>query len=258
MYLKVIACEIAVREICQAISRSSNVVDVEFLAQGLHDQPALGRTKVQERVDAVEEGKYDAILLGYALCGNILNGLAARHTPLVLPKAHDCITFFLGTKERYQQLNQDVAGAYYYTSGWIECARRRGNKAPFGSQQFLPTRAGMLNTHQDTYHQWVEKYGEDSARHLLEVMDRWTESYTHGILIDFDFTKPLHLREQVQHICEKRGWHFEEVEGDLRLLQHWVDGEWDPRQFLQVPPGHRVVPSYDEDVVRSEPAPAGA
>jgi hypothetical protein len=31
-----------------------------------------------------------------------------------------------------------------------------------------------------------------------------------------------------------------------------VDGPWD-EDFLQVPPGHRIVATYDEDIVGVEP-----
>ncbi len=102
------------------------------------------------------------------------------------------------------------------------------------------------------YAQWVQKYGEERARYLLEVMERCTNNYTHGVLIDFDFTQRLNLREQVQRICAQRGWQFEEVEGDLRLLQRWVDGEWNEDEFLIVRPGEKVVATYDERVVAVE------
>lgn len=258
MYLKLIACEVAVREICQAVARSTNIVDVEFLTQGLHDRPAQGGKAVQERIDAVPEGKYDAILLGYALCGNLIAGLQARHTRLVIPKAHDCITFFLGSRDRYRLLSESMPGAYYYTSGWIESVRRRGAGMVPGHPAYLPTRAEDTQRQDAAYQHWVEKYGETKARQLLEVMKGWTENYTHGVLIDFDFTRPLHLHEQVRTVCTHHGWHFEEIEGDLRLLQHWVDGEWDPAGFLVLDPGHAVTPSYDDEVLRAEPPAATA
>ena len=86
---KVIACEIAVREICQVAATSRNILDLEFLPQGYHDTPAKGQVEIQKRIDAVPEGKYDAILLGYGLCSSILTGLRTRHTRLVIPRAHD-------------------------------------------------------------------------------------------------------------------------------------------------------------------------
>ena len=50
-------------------------------------------------------------------------------------------------------------------------------------------------------------------------MGEWTNHYSHGVLIDFDFTKPLQLEEQVKQICAERGWEFERAEGDLRMFQ---------------------------------------
>ena len=35
-----------------------------------------------------------------------------------------------------------------------------------------------------TYEEWVKKYGEDQAKYLMEEMNRWTDSYSHGTLID--------------------------------------------------------------------------
>ena len=251
-FFKVIACEIAFREICHLAAQSPHLVDLEFLTQGWHDRPKAGRDEVQQRIDAVPPGTYDAILLGYALCGNIIAGLKASHTPLVIPRAHDCITFFLGSRDRYQQLSETRPGSYYYTSGWLECLRRRGEKTSLMDQQFLPTRAGLHTGSESIYPEWVKKYGEEQAQYLMEVMGEWTQSYTHGVLIDFDFTKPLQLGRKVNAICERRGWRFEREPGDLRLLERWLTGQWDPESFLIVHPGETVAPSYDASVIRSE------
>ena len=86
MLFKVIACEIAFRELCMAAAHSTNLVDFEFLTQGYHDNPDIGLELIQEKIDDVPEGKYDAILLGYALCNNMLVGMTAKHTQLVIPK----------------------------------------------------------------------------------------------------------------------------------------------------------------------------
>ncbi|MBI4661977.1 MAG: DUF1638 domain-containing protein [Verrucomicrobia bacterium] len=254
MFLKVIACEIAFREICFLAAQSPHLLDLEFLTQGLHDTPCAGRVQIQSRIDAVPPGKYGAVLIGYGLCGNIIAGLRASQTPLVIPRAHDCITFFLGSRERYGQLQASRPSAYYYTSGWLECLRRRGEKAAADNAMFLPTRAGLSGQAGSVFETWVQKYGEEQARYLVEVMDGWTESYTHGVLIDFDFTKTLRLREQVQEICSQRGWQFDEINGDLRLLRRWLNGEWDEKDFLVVQPQQKVVPSYDPAIVGTESA----
>lgn len=251
MFLKVIACEIAFREICHLAARTNNVLDLEFLTQGYHDIPATGRVEIQQRINAVPQGKYEAILLGYALCSNILTGLRTAHTPVVIPRGHDCITFFLGSKERYQEFFNSHPGCYYYTSGWLEVRQRRGADPKQGAAFFLP--ASTLPGAKQAYQGWIEKYGEEEARYLLETMGNWSDSYSHGVLIDFDFTKPLGLTHQVQDICAERKWMFEEVQGDLSLMQKWIDGSWDSDQFLILRPGEEILPTYDDKIIGVKP-----
>ena len=250
MLLKCLSCEIAARELYYVAARSPNLVDLEFLTQGHHDLPAKGRQEIQERIEAVPTGKYDAILLGYGLCSNILLGLRATHTPLVIPRAHDCITLFLGSKERYQTCFNERPGTYYYTSGWLECARRRGDKGMSWGGASLPASA-QLNL-QAAYDGWVKKYGEDQAKYLFEEMSRWTDNYTHGTLIDFDFLKRLRLPDQVKQVCREKGWDYDELQGDLRLFQKLVDGDWPEADFLVVPPGGKVTASFDDRVIAVE------
>ncbi|MEW6158223.1 MAG: DUF1638 domain-containing protein [Verrucomicrobiota bacterium] len=255
-FFKVIACEIAFREICHVAARTRSLLDLEFVTQGLHDMPGKGAAEIQRRIDAVPSGRYEAILLGYGLCGNLIRGIEARHAPLVIPRAHDCITFFLGSKERYQQRIFEQPGAYYYTSGWLECWRRRGEEAAERAN-FLPTRAGLgLGMHR-LFEEWVQKFGEEKARYLQQVMDDWTRHYTHGCLIYFPFTGPLALKRQVRKLCAKQNWEFEIVRGDIGLLQRWVDGHWNDREFLIVPCGERVLPSFDTSIIRSASAREG-
>lgn len=251
MFLKVIACEIAFREICHISALTPSLLDLEFLTQGYHDTPALGRAEIQKRIDAVPAGKYDAILLGYGLCSNIITALSCSHTPLVIPRAHDCIALFLGSKERYQKMFFERPGTYYYTSGWLECAQKRqAGRSPADERSVLSQAVSGMTS---AYDQWVKKYGEEQAKYLMEVMKGWSDHYTHGVLIDFDFSKPLKLDDQVGEICTQRGWTLDTVEGDLGLLQRWVDGIWDPNDFLVVPPGRSVVATNDDTVIGLTP-----
>ena len=128
MFLKVIACEIAFREICTCAARSPNLFDLEFLSQGYHDNPDIGVARIQERIDTMEPDRFDGVLVGYGLCNNMLSGLKAREAPLVVPRAHDCITFFLGSKERYKEYFLSHSGTYYYTAGWLEYRQRGGER----------------------------------------------------------------------------------------------------------------------------------
>lgn len=124
MRLKLISCEVLYREMCFAIARSPHQVDVEFLPKGLHD---LGsepmRRRLQECVDRVD-AQFEAVLMGYALCGNGLVGLCARAVPIVIPRAHDCIALLMGSRQRYQAYFDENPGVYFRSTGWLE---RGGN-----------------------------------------------------------------------------------------------------------------------------------
>lgn len=252
MFFKVIACDIFFRELCHLAARSKNLIDLEFLTQGYHDIPKTGSAEIQKRIDAVPSGKFDAILLGYGLCSNILVGLTSPRLPLVIPRAHDCITHFLGSRARYEQLFSGRPGTYYYTSGWLECFKRRGDQGPVWGGASLPAGAGA--NLKLAYDQWVEKYGEEQARYLVEVMDQWTTGYTHGTLIQFDFAKDVGLREQVQAICANRGWQYDEIAGDLGLLERWLAGDWPKEDFLVLQPGEQVVATFDDQIIGARPA----
>ncbi|MCP5516247.1 MAG: DUF1638 domain-containing protein [Verrucomicrobiales bacterium] len=247
MFLKVIACEIAFRELSHLAAQAPNLIDLDFLTQGHHDTPSEGRRDIQERIDALPDGKYDAVLLGYGLCSSILPGLRARKLPLIVPRAHDCITFFLGSKERYQKCFTERPGTYYFTSGWLECRTRRGKSLPAGHGAFLP--AHSPSTRQADYEAWVAKYGREKADYLMEVMGGWSQHYTHGTLIDFDFARPLALDQEVQRICQAQGWQYEQARGDLSLLRRWLAGDWPDTDFLRVEPGQQIAATSDDRII---------
>lgn len=253
--LKVLACEIAQREIGFAAAPSPHLLDLEFLPVGHHDEPRSGQRDLQARIDAAPAGRYDAILIGYGVCSAMIAGLTSRQTPLVIPRAHDCIALFLGSKERYERLFKACPGTYYFTAGWLEFPQRKtlrtgglnafreaaddvGNQTlPFGLENSLA--------------ELTAKYGEENARYLLEVTQSWADHYERGALISFDCTAPLGLRDKVERVCQKRGWRFEEMAGDLDLLRRWLAGSWDAREFLIVPPGQSVRLSYTDHIIES-------
>jgi len=121
MRLKLLACEILCREISSLAAESPHRIDIEFLPQQLH---VIGRVRMKDRLAeylaTVNEDAYDAVLLGYALCSGGIAGLSAGKTPLVVPRAHDCITLFLGSRKKYEDYFFANGGTYFLTAGWLE------------------------------------------------------------------------------------------------------------------------------------------
>jgi len=225
-----------------AAVHSPHVVDFELVDRGLHNEPDVLRRALQERIDAVDEKRYDAIVLGYALCSNSSAGLVARGLPLVLPRAHDCITLYLGSRAAYAEEFTGHPGTYYYTADYYE--RSTDGSVVLGAT----SDASLQKSHQE----YVEKYGEENAAYLMEVMGGWKAHYNRAAFIAMGVGTDEKAAAAAREQADKNGWAFEQVQGDMVLLRKLIQGEWDD-DFLQVAPGEAVAVTYDENIVRACP-----
>lgn len=239
MKLKLISCDVLFREVCLCVAHSKNTYDIEFLPKGLHDNPDVMRSEIQKRIDQNVGGKYDALVLGYALCSNGLTGICARDIPLVVPRAHDCITLFLGSRQRYLQYFNTYPGTYYYTSGWFE---RSGNQVV---ERKVEDGLGLGKL----YEEYVKKYGEDNAKYLMEFERSWLKHYSRIAFIEFDFVKFLNYSEQAKKIAQERNWTYDELDGNIKLIKGLIDGEWNDEDFLVVRPGETIIATYDDKIM---------
>ncbi|MDA3960785.1 MAG: DUF1638 domain-containing protein [Planctomycetota bacterium] len=242
--LQLIACEVFTRELCAAVAGSSNQVDLKFLPKGLH---SLGcqrmRSAIQDCIDAVPEGRYDAICLGFGLCNNGLAELRAGHTPLVMPRAHDCITLFLGSRQRYREQFDNNPGTYFLTSGWIE----RGDT----DEQLQPLSVEHQTGLDLSYQDMVDKYGEDNAKFLYEQLNQ-TSNYGRYCYVEMGVEPDDRYQRETQRRADDKGWRCDTVRGDMDLLQRLLNGPWDD-DFITVAPGQRIAASYDDRVVEAKP-----
>src|SRR3989304_5298097 len=119
MRLAALTCEVLARSVYLCAARSPHVVDVRLNRRGLHDDPPNLRTILQAELDTIS-APYDAVVLAYGLCGGATAGLRAGSIPLVVPRAHDCITLFLGDRARYQADFVGNPGTYWYVQDYLE------------------------------------------------------------------------------------------------------------------------------------------
>lgn len=237
-HFKIIACEIFRRELEQAAAVCPNELDITFIKQELHTTPRLLRETLQKEIDAAEfGGKPDAILLCYGLCSNAVTGIGGKRTSVVIPRAHDCITYFMGSKERYAEYFAKVSGSFYYTQGWLELGQ------DIGTVDIERKRS-----------EYMERFDgdEESVEYLLEMDREMLKSYRYLTYITwpgFDNQKGI---KKAQKRAEDSGLELLQYEGSDRLLIDLVNGNWDEEAFLILQPGEVIRPSYNELIITGE------
>ncbi len=243
MRLKCIACEVVARPIYLRAAHSPHIIDVTLVRYALHTTPQKLRKTLQDHILAADQaGGYDAVVLAYGLCGKAIDGLQAGKLPLILPRAHDCITLFLGSRDRYQQAFDDCPGTYWYVQDYIERGDPDNISLSIGA-----------NTSQDKdalFEDYVKKYGEDNASYLIDTMSLWQEHYERAAYIDMGIGSSHQAIRKAQTDAEENGWRFESFEGSLILIKKLLDGQWD-EDFLQLAPGEKIKMVGGRDIIQA-------
>ena len=231
----IISCHVLWRELCYYAALSPHLYQFTFLKQGLHCTPELLRTELQAAIDKVEDD-CSAILLGYGLCSNGLVGIQARNARLVVMRGHDCITFLLGSKERYREFFDEHPGSYWYSPGWIETSLQPG-----------------LERYEKVLEHYIETYGEENAKYLMEASENWMHHYNNAVYVDLGFGEVEKYKAYTRECAEWLGWNCEFLQGDPQLVKDFLTGPWDDERFLVVEPGQVIVASHDERVIAAQP-----
>ncbi|MCC7146240.1 MAG: DUF1638 domain-containing protein [Phycisphaeraceae bacterium] len=240
----VITCAVLEDEIRHFAQACPNVVHVEVLAQGLHNEPPKLRQELQAAVDRVEAAPatapaaaVQAIVLGYGLCSRGIEGVRTRRCPLVVARAHDCITLLLGSHQRYAAYLAAHPGTYWYSPGWNK------HHVPPGKERY-----------DKLYNQYLEKYGPDNAQYLMEVEQQWLRDYNRATWVDLGVSVRHEDLTYTRQCAAWLGWSFDRQDGDPSLLQDMLQGRWDALRFLILQPGQTCEISPDDGVIRAVPA----
>ena len=238
--LKFIGCEIIYREACLLAARSPRAVDLQFLRKGLHElETAEMLATVQGAVDQVGD-EYEAVILGYARCSDGVVGLTAGDVPVVVPRAHDCITFLFGGRAAYREYFDAHPGTYYCSTGW----RERGSG---GDGADPDKQAGGLGAAQ-SYEQLVEKYGKDNADYIAQTMGAWTANYDNLCYLEMGVCDERPFVEAARAKAAERGWGFDQRPGDWTLLEKLFHGRWD-EDFVILRSGEKLIARNDDRVL---------
>jgi len=251
MVFKLIACEVFYRETCLCVATSPHRVDIEFTEKNAHERSDGLRAQVQARIDAAESGSvaYDTILLGYGLCGNGVLGVGAARTRLVMPRAHDCCTIFLGSRLAFKEHFADNPSLPFSSVGYMER----------GSSWIHDASTIQVPGLNKTYAEYVALYGEENARYVMETLTA-SQGQALGdarddrvVFVDVPELSHLGFAEKAQAEARGAGKRFVRLPGDMRLIRLLVNGEWSEDEFLVLEPGQKIGGVYDWDrIVRAE------
>ncbi len=102
-----------------------------------------------------------------------------------------------------------------------------------------------------TYEEYVEIYGEENAKYLMEELGDGLKNYTRLTFIDTGMENSEYQREELNEWARSEKWEYDEYKGNTRLLLMLMNGEWEESEFLVVEPGHTISPTYDDGIIQS-------
>jgi hypothetical protein len=234
--IAVIACAVMETEVDHYIAEMDHIVHLEYLEQGLHNEPDRLRTELQKMIDRIEhDTDAEAIVLVYGLCGRGTEGVTTSRCQLVIARAHDCITLLLGDKDRYAAYVKQCPGTYWYSPGWNR------HHLPPGKER-----------HDKLLKEYTEAYGEENAHDLMETEQQWFKTYGRAAYVHLNVGKTDKDVAFTKQCADWLDWQYDEQQGDPQLLIDLLAGNWDEQRFVVLEPGRPFELVPDERVI--EPA----
>ncbi len=216
----IIACA-SIRPELEKHGQGLEGVGLFFMDQGLHRVPQKMPVILQDIIDKVAQGdKVEHIILGYGLCSNGVVGLEAPLQGLLIPKAHDCIAFFLGSKEAHEKHFNKYPGTYYLTKSWID-----NQKDPLGL---------MIN-------EYTERVGREDAEWAIKEE---TKNYSHIAFINTLKEGAGPYRERAKENARYFNKNYQELEGSSDFIMKMLHGPYNSKHFVEIPRGQEVRQKY--------------
>lgn len=211
-----IVCRMMEAETRAALEQTGSAAEVIWMDKGLHNKPEHLREELQAAMDAAEAERHpDRVLLGYGFCGNAMDGLRAGNYELILPRIDDCITMFIGSRQRKAELEGGV-GTMFQTSDWTEST----DKSLLGARDRL-----------------IEKYGEDDGQYLYDMM---YGNYRRIAVLDTHCYPLEPVVEQAEAVAAALGFECRVFDASNDFLRRLLAGPWDDGSFIVKSPGEVI------------------
>ena len=170
---------------------------------------------IQEEIDKVADREAD-IVLGYGLCSNGIRNVTAPDQGLYVPRVHDCIALFLGSRKRYDEQFQKRPGSYYLTPGWLA-----EEKDPLGILE----------------NDYAPRVGREEAE---ESMREELKHYRYIVFIDTGARATEELKKRAKENADYLGLEYLEYKGSPEYLERILRGPYNSQWFVYVEPGNKV------------------
>ena len=207
-----VACSMVRDELEHAMAETGYSCPVTWLDAGLHNYPARLRAGLQAALDQISG--YQRVLLGYGFCGNSIAGIRAGDFEVIIPRADDCITILLGSRQRRMELSAHC-GTYFLTRAWLH---------------------GERNLRVE-YEYAVKRYGAEQGREIFNMM---FGNYRQLALLD-DGCYPLEeVADEVRDTAELLGLPCCTVSASDQRLRQLLTGPWPEEWFLRLQPGETL------------------
>jgi hypothetical protein len=235
--IALVACRVFEDEIVLHGASAPQIREIRYLEIGLHDHPDNLRKAVQAEICSFDErDDIDAVALAYALCGRGTAGLRAGRHRLVIPRGHDCMTVFMGSKEKFACQQAACPDSYYYTPGWMKAGRCPG-----------PGRLELLRE------EFSQKFEPDDVEFLIESAKANWALHGRAVYLDLGTPGADEKAAEAEDSAKALGWKFERLPGDPALLKDLLSGRWDPDRFQIIEPGEALDHSPDSNIFRARP-----
>ncbi len=230
----VITCSVLETEVDQFARELPQIAYIEKLEQGLHDNPDKLRGTLQAAITRMETGhsEIDTIVLVYGLCSRGTEGIRSQRCKLVIPRAHDCITLLLGSRDRYDAYIGEHPGTYWYSPGWNRHA------LPPGRQRY-----------EKLYADYIERYGEDNAAYLMQAEQNWFNEYNRATYVHLGIGVTQEDIEFTRKCAAWLKWTFDLQAGEPKLLHDLLAGPWHDDRFVLLEPGRTFRFTADERII---------
>lgn len=172
---------------------------VIYLDSKLHDKPELLKLALQKELDSLTN--IDQVLLAMGYCGNSIVGIKSSDFRIVIPRVDDCLTLFLGSQKKRQEIMNEAA-TYFFTKGWLDSDRNISAE----------------------YKALLKKYGKEKTEIVFEAM---FEHYKRLGLIDTGLFELEPQIYKIDKIAKLLKIDFEIISGTKKLIVKLFSGPYD-------------------------------